>query len=134
MKKPNLKKVLVYKNKKLIKKYIKILLNLDKRIKNRNEFLKRHLPILLQPSTKEYQDINTRVTSVIEKTNIIPSICLASSLGFNKNSWSKQVESVMNEFGLSKKPKYFTLRNVLAFEKLKLLVLKLVEKEKKEKR
>lgn len=134
MKKVISKKITNFKNKKIIKKYIKILLNLDKRIKDRNTFIKNHLPILLQPNTKEYQDINTRVSSIIEKSNIIPSFCLASSLGFNKNTWSKPVENIMTELGFKKKVKFFTLRNVLAFEKLKLLVLKLIEKEKKEKK
>ncbi|KCZ75491.1 hypothetical protein H311_03531 [Anncaliia algerae PRA109] len=134
MKKVVPKKISVYKDKKVIKKYTKILLSIRKRMKDRKAFINRHLPILLQPSTKAYQDINTRVSSAIEKTNIIPSFCLASSLGFNKNTWNKNVENIMNEFGLGKKPKFFTLKNALVFEKLKLLVIKLVEKEKKEKK
>lgn len=128
------KKTTIYKDKKIIKKYLKILFSLEKRQKKRKDFLSRHLPILLQPSTKEYQDINSRINNVIEKQNILPQICLASSLGFNKNTWNKQVEAVMNEFGFGKKVRNFTLRNVVGFEKLKILVVKLVEKEKKEKK
>ncbi|KAL0266056.1 UNVERIFIED_CONTAM: hypothetical protein PYX00_011773 [Menopon gallinae] len=87
--------------------------------------------MILLELNPEAQDINTRVNAMLEKTPQLPALFLTSSLGFNKHTWNKGAEALLSEFSLERKLKHPTLRNALLFEKLKMLVIRLQDKEKR---
>lgn len=130
MRKASGKSCCEYSKRSVIKKYVKIVNSIEKRMAERNAVLERHFKMLLEPRP-EAQDINTRMGTVLEKPLQLPPIFLTSSLGFNKHTWNKGAEVLLAEFNLERKLKYPTLRNALLFEKLKMLIMRLQEKEKR---
>lgn len=126
---PN-KKSCEYPKRKVIEKYLKIVESIDKKVRRRNAVLERHFKLLLEPKPAQ-KNIEDKLVSILDKPLQLPPLFLASSLGFNKHSWSKSVEILLSEFNLEKKLKYPTMRNALLFEKLKTLVIRLCDKERR---
>ncbi|KAG0441071.1 hypothetical protein DMUE_1317 [Dictyocoela muelleri] len=110
-----IKKLKTYKL--FVKKSSKLLIN-------RNKIIKNHL------YTSENQNKEQKIKKIIDKYPSRPSIYLASSLGFNKLSFNKDVEIILNKFGLEMKLKSGSFKNYDRFEILKLLINKVYEKRK----
>lgn len=119
-----------YPKRKVIEKYLKIVDSIDKRVKERNTVLERHFKLLLDPKLT-HKNVEDRMVSILDKPLHLPPLFLASSLGFNKHTWSKTTEILLSEFNLEKKLKHPTMRNALLFEKLKMLVTKMNDKERR---
>lgn len=132
MRKTSSKSYCEYSRRKVVKKYIKIVENIEEIIKRRNSVLERHFKLLLEPAAAN-KNIETQLSTALEKPQQLPPIFLASSIGFTKHAWNKNTEALMAEFDLKKKPQFPVLRNALLFEKLKLLAIKLQSKERKKK-
>lgn len=112
--------------KSLLKSYNKILNNLNTITKKRKNIIKKHFPELFSKTF----NIEKKFNNVIKKKVTHPSIFLASSLGFPKTGWTKQVEFYMKAYGLNYRLEEPTFENMINYEKIKLLVLKFFEKRR----
>lgn len=97
----------------------------------RSEILNRHfgeicIPVLLKEQEKQLL-INEHVNREFTYLNVF----LGSSIGFNKNNWNRNIEKLLEPFGLKQKPLFGTRENCFLFEKLKYLVLKYMERVRK---
>lgn len=110
----------------LLKRYYKFLQTVPEKIARRQEIINLHLP----PIHTSTDDNIQKLANIIGKPNPYPNIFLASSLGFTKMTWNKNVEKILLQFGLEMKLKNPTFKNYRKYEQLKMLMLKYFEKKK----
>lgn len=103
--------------------------SLPETMEKRKKILKVHFGELYAMKPDE-ESIENRITRIIGKIHPHPYIYFASSIGFNKMTWSKTIEKFLAQFGLGMRLKYPTLRNYQKYEKLKYLLLKYFERIK----
>ncbi|KAF7684502.1 hypothetical protein TCON_0311 [Astathelohania contejeani] len=120
-----------FRNKKLGARFTHLLSSIDEISNKRKEIISTHIGELYLLNMKDVQDIDGRIHELIGKNINHPTVYLASTLGFNKLTWNKNVEAILEPFGLGQKLKYPSYENAIKFEKLKLLILKYLELEKK---
>lgn len=113
-----------------IEQYIEIITNIEERMDARNMVLEKHFKILDSKSAL-LAESPAKPAVQLERSISLPNIFLASSLGFNKLNWTKNVESILSHYNLGKKLVIPTLRSAILFEKLKIIMVKLQEKERK---
>lgn len=110
---------------KFLKTYKKIIKNISNLENERNTIISRHLNIDFN------RDKETRIKEIIGNSNINRScVYLASSMGFNKMTWNKDIENLLKEFGLKQKLEMGIYKNYKRYEVLKLLIQKLINKRK----
>ncbi|EEQ81923.1 hypothetical protein NCER_101468 [Vairimorpha ceranae BRL01] len=114
--------------------YAKLIRNIRELKSTRDSIINRHFYELYHYNIDELEDRDVRIKRLIGKSTSYPNSFLASSLGFNRTTWVKKYEEILGKFDLGKKPKYLTMRNMMLFEKLKLLVIKYFNSKKKDKK
>lgn len=97
----------------------------------RTEILNRHFGELNISAEIGEQERQLLINEYINKDLVYSSVFLGSSLGFNKNNWNRNIERLLEPFGLRQKPVFGVKENCFLFEKLKFLVLKLMERTKR---
>lgn len=117
----------------LVEKYVEVINNIEDLAVKRNSILNRHFYELQHYNIDKLEDRDGRIVRILGKPFTYPNAFLASSLGFSRTTWIKKYEDILAKFGLTKKLQYQTLRNMVLFEKLKLLVFKYFENKRKEK-
>ncbi|KAF9761600.1 hypothetical protein NGRA_2531 [Nosema granulosis] len=98
---------------------------------SRNRILERHFYELIRYNIDDLEDRDSMIIRITGKEPTHPNAFLASSLGFSRSTWNKKYENLMSKFGLGKKLKHQTFRNMKHFEKLKMLISKYFELTKK---
>lgn len=96
----------------------------------RNSIIQAHFPVLLQPPIIEERNINNFVNDIIKKEIVHPPVFLASSLGFTKSNLNKSIEKLLIEFKFSNRLKYPNLKNMIKYEKMKMMIMRYFEKKK----
>lgn len=117
------------KNSKISTKYFQLINSAPKINKTRNKIIESHFPEILLNPLIEKEDINVKIKKIINKELSHPCVFLASSLGFTKSNWSKTIEKILIELGISKL-KNLSYKNMLKFEKLKHLIFRFLERKK----
>jgi Putative DMAP1-like len=97
----------------------------------REQIINRHFGELNINAEIDEQERQLLINEYINKDLVYPSVFLGSTLGFNKNNWNRNIEKLLEPFGLRQKPVFGVKENCLLFEKLKLLILRLMERTKK---
>ncbi|WUR03881.1 uncharacterized protein VNE69_06194 [Vairimorpha necatrix] len=115
-----------------VEKYVDLIKNVDNLRSKRESIINRHFYELYNYNIDKLEDRDGRISRIIGKTFTYPNSFLASSLGFNRTTWAKKYEEILGKFDLSKKLQYQTLRNMVLFEKLKLLIIKYNDIQRKE--
>ncbi|EOB14419.1 hypothetical protein NBO_28g0058 [Nosema bombycis CQ1] len=113
------------------KNFLNLLEKVEELSSKRKQILERHFYELTKYNIDDLEDRDSIITRIVGKAPSHPNAFLASSLGFTKSSWNKKYENMFLKFGLDRKLKHSTYRNMLHFEKLKLLVIKYHEVNKK---
>ncbi|KAM0677389.1 hypothetical protein BDAP_002072 [Binucleata daphniae] len=98
----------------------------------RHKIVQHHFPLVLFPPMLEQRNLNNVVLDIIKKEPTHPPVFLASSLGFTKTNWNKSIEKLLNELGFTNRLKYTSGKNMIKYEKMKLLIMKYIEKKKSE--
>lgn len=111
--------------------YLKILKDIKNLKSKRESILNNHLYEFNNYNIHKLEDKDTKISRLTGRSFTYPNTFLASSLGFNRSSWNKKYEEILKKFGLKKKLKYQTFRNMKEFEKLKYLIIKYYETIKK---
>jgi hypothetical protein len=94
-----LKEVPEYRRKEFLKGYNELLKSMPQIRKEREEIIKRHFGEITLYNMKDVQDMDIKIAEIIGKGQTYPTLYLASSLGFNKITWSKGVERILSQFG-----------------------------------
>merc|ERR1711953_276653 len=117
------------KDLKTILKHKKFLGTLPNVIKKRRQIISKHLPnFYLQHKIKA--NIDNKIVGYIGKTNPHQNIFFASSVGFTKMTWNKNVESILDSFKLGFKLENASWKNMKKYEKLKYLIIRYYERKK----
>ncbi|TBU19553.1 hypothetical protein CWI42_010240 [Ordospora colligata] len=106
-----------------IHKYVEMLNNMDTIWKDRHKVMNKHFGELYIYNIDDLEDKSATIKRLINREVSYPNAFLASSLGFNKNTWNREYERILREIGMDKRPVHTTLRTMLLFEKLKWLVV-----------
>lgn len=114
------------------RKYIEILNSIESITEARRGVLMNHFNELCTYNIDDLEDRHAVIKRIVNKELTYPNAFLASSLGFNRTTWHRDYEKTLSDIGMYKRPKYGTLRNMLLFEKLKWLIIRLNERRQKE--
>lgn len=117
--------------KHLIENYEKSIESLNLWKKKRASVLNRIFWELNNINIDEFEDLDSKFIKLIPEKRVYPNTFLASSLGFSKSSLDSRHTSILHKFNLENKPKVASLKNSLHFERLKLLMNKYLDKNKK---
>ncbi|OAG29940.1 hypothetical protein NEDG_01487 [Nematocida displodere] len=99
--------------------------------KARNAVINRHFGELnISVKIKEQEKL-LLINEYINKEFVYPHVFLGSSLGFNKNNWNRNIEKLLEPFDIKQKPVFGMKDSCFLFEKLKFLLLKLIERSRK---
>lgn len=120
-------------NTSVARKYIAVLNSIEHIRAARHHVLLTHFNELCTYNIDGLEDREAVIKRIVNKDLAYPGAFLASSLGFNRMTWHRDYEKILSELGMYKRPKFSTLRNMLQFEKLKWLVIRLHEKRLKRK-
>jgi len=112
-----------------VNEFVDLVRNIDG-LRRRNSFINRMFWEYNNININELEDTEMKYKRIVSEKKSYPSAFLASSLGFNKGNLNSRYLQILNAFGLDKKPRAPSLRNALAFEKLKLLIIKYFDKYK----
>ncbi|CAD24908.1 hypothetical protein [Encephalitozoon cuniculi GB-M1] len=118
----------------VVRKYLKVLNSIESIRKDRNDVLSIYFNEVCTYNIDDLEDRSAVVKRLINREFTYPNAFLASSLGFNKTTWSRDYEKTLKEIGMDKRPKYSTLRNMLLFEKLKWLIIRYHEAKQKKRK
>ncbi|KMV66692.1 hypothetical protein M970_010200 [Encephalitozoon cuniculi EcunIII-L] len=118
----------------VVRKYLKVLNSIESIRKDRNDVLSIYFNEVFTYNIDDLEDRSAVVKRLINREFTYPNAFLASSLGFNKTTWSRDYEKTLKEIGMDKRPKYSTLRNMLLFEKLKWLIIRYHEAKQKKRK
>lgn len=113
-----------------VRKYAAIAYNICRIKSKRDSLLDKHFYEAKGCNVDYLEDRDAQIQRIIGKECVHPNAFLASTLGFNRMSWNKAYEKTMSQLGVNKTPKFCSLRTMLLFEKLKLLVIKYHERKK----
>lgn len=114
----------------LLRKYINVLRNTNELVKKRKSLINKHFYIANIKPAEEKPTIENKIQDILGKEVNHPSVFLASALGFTKSNWSKTIERLLIEIGLTERIKCPSYKNMVKFEKLKLLIFKYLELKK----
>ncbi|KAH9412128.1 hypothetical protein HK407_01g00190 [Ordospora pajunii] len=114
-----------------IHKYVQMLNSVETIWKDRRRVMSMHFGELYIYNIDDLEDKSATVKRLINREVSYPNAFLASSLGFNKTTWSRDYERTLREIGVDKRPVHTTLRTMLLFEKLKWLVVSYHEMKNK---
>lgn len=78
-----------------------------------------------------FEDSETKFMKYVPERRTYPNAFLTSSLGFTKSSMQIKYNNILSKFGLDIRPRSNTLENALLFERLKLLIVKYYDMQKK---
>lgn len=113
-----------------LRKYVNLLHNSKPLVDKRTTLLSRHFYIGTLNTNSNKKTYENKVQEILGKEVSHPVVFLASSLGFTKSNWSKTIERLLIEIGLTEKLKASSYKNMVKFEKLKLLIFKYLEIKK----
>lgn len=112
--------------------------NYEKSIENLSLWKKKRICVLNRIfwefnniNIDEFEDLDSKFIKLIPEKRVYPNAFLASSLGFSKSSLDSRHTSILHKFNLENKPRVPSLKNALHFERLKLLMNKYFDKNKK---
>ncbi|KAI5161635.1 hypothetical protein NEAUS03_1695 [Nematocida ausubeli] len=97
----------------------------------RQVILDRHFGELGISANLEEQEKLLLIHEYINKELVYPPVFLGSTLGFNKNNWNKNIERMLEPYGIRQKPVFCTKDTCYLFERMKYLMLKYMEKIRK---
>lgn len=119
-----------FKDDPIIDNYVEVINNIKELRSTRTDIINRHFYELYNYNIDDLEDRDSRISRLVSRSFTYPNSFLASSLGFNRTTWNKKYEEILNKFDLGKKPKHQTLRSMLMFERLKYLIIKYFEMKK----
>ncbi|KAH9386089.1 uncharacterized protein NEMAJ01_0985 [Nematocida major] len=115
----------------LVEWFVDIIKNHEKLKMARDVVLTRHFGELGVSANLEEQEKLLRIHEYINKDFVYPHVFLGSTLGFNKNNWNKQIEKLLEPYGIKQKPVFGVKDTCYLFERMKHLVLKYMERIRK---
>ncbi|EIJ88244.1 hypothetical protein NEPAR06_0349 [Nematocida parisii] len=116
---------------KLVEWFVDLIKTHDKLMLARNVVLNRHFGELSVSANLEEQEKLLLIHEYINKELVYPPVFLGSSLGFNKNNWNKNIEKILEPYGIRQKPVFCAKDTCYLFERMKYLILKYMEKIRK---
>lgn len=116
------------------RKYLEIVDDIESMSRDRERVLLAHFNEVRTYNIDDLEDRDAVIKRLVNREFVYPNAFLASSLGFNKTTWSREYEKMLREVGMYRRPRYSTLRSMLLFEKLKWLVIRFHEAKSKRRR
>lgn len=115
----------------IIKEFLKELKNVEIYKKNRQSILNMMFWEYENHNTHLFEDKDTKIYKIIPEKRTYHNSFLGSSLGFNKSTLEPKYIDILHKFDLDKKPMIPSPKNCIEFEKLKYLIIKFFELNKK---